>query len=74
MKLNGERSRNGPELRRRADRPAFDELYSDSDRLERLMDAVAGVSASPVWELAQRVEFPRDRTLCDVGGATGNPA
>jgi hypothetical protein len=51
--------------------PAFDELYSDPARLEQLMEGVAGVSASPLRELAERVDFSRYRTLCDVGGATG---
>ena len=52
-------------------RPMFEELYSDEDRLEQFMNAMAGVSAGPFQTLAEKFDFSKYETLCDVGGATG---
>jgi hypothetical protein len=49
----------------------FEELYSDPDRLEQFMQAMAGISMGPFMSLADRFDFSRYQTLCDVGGATG---
>jgi precorrin-6B methylase 2 len=49
----------------------FEELYSDPDRLEQFMSAMAGISQGPVHALAQKFDFSKYETLCDVGGATG---
>ena len=49
----------------------FDELYSDPDRLEQFMQAMAGVSMGPFMALAEKFDFSKYETLCDVGGATG---
>jgi hypothetical protein len=49
----------------------FEELYSDPDRLEQFMNAMAGISAGPFHALAEKFDFSRYGTLCDVGGATG---
>ena len=49
----------------------FEELYSDPDRLEQFMNAMAGISLGPFSTLAERFDFSRYKTLCDVGGATG---
>jgi predicted O-methyltransferase YrrM len=49
----------------------FDELYADEARLEQFMNAMAGLSASPFMTLAEKFEFSKYETLCDVGGATG---
>jgi hypothetical protein len=49
----------------------FEELYSDSDRLEQFMNAMAGISLGPFSALAEKFDFPKYKTLCDVGGATG---
>jgi cyclopropane fatty-acyl-phospholipid synthase-like methyltransferase len=49
----------------------FDELYSDPDRLEQFMQAMAGISMGPFMALAEKFDFSRYQTLCDVGGATG---
>jgi len=51
--------------------PMFDELYRDPQRLEEFMDAVAGISAANFAAFADRFDFSRYATLCDVGGATG---
>jgi predicted O-methyltransferase YrrM len=52
-------------------KPMFDELYSDSDRLEQFMHAMAGISMGPFHALAEVFDFSNYETLCDVGGATG---
>jgi hypothetical protein len=49
----------------------FEELYSDPDRLEQFMNAMAGISMGPFQVLAEKFDFSKYETLCDVGGATG---
>jgi precorrin-6B methylase 2 len=49
----------------------FEELYSDPDRLEQFMNAMAGISLGPFSTLAEKFDFSKHETLCDVGGATG---
>jgi O-methyltransferase domain/Dimerisation domain len=49
----------------------FEELYSEPDRLEEFMRAMAGISMGPFMALAETFDFSRYETLCDVGGATG---
>jgi predicted O-methyltransferase YrrM len=52
-------------------RPMFDQLYSDPARLQQFMNAMTGASMSGFYALAEMFEFSNRRTLCDVGGATG---
>jgi predicted O-methyltransferase YrrM len=52
-------------------KPMFDELYSDEARLEQFMDAMTGVSMGNFMALAERFDFSKYKTVCDVGGATG---
>ena len=49
----------------------FEELYSDPARLEQFMGAMAGISQGNFRELAEKFDFSRYETVCDVGGATG---
>jgi SAM-dependent methyltransferase len=49
----------------------FDELYSDPARLEQFMGAMQGISLGTFRALADRFDFSRHETVCDVGGATG---
>jgi hypothetical protein len=49
----------------------FEELYSDPDRLEQFMNAMSGISLGPFMALAEKFDFSKYSTLCDVGGATG---
>jgi O-methyltransferase domain/Dimerisation domain len=49
----------------------FEELYSDPARLEQFMGAMAGISQGNFRALAEKFDFSRYATLCDVGGATG---
>jgi SAM-dependent methyltransferase len=52
-------------------KPMFDELYSDPARLEQFMVAMQGVSLGNFHALAEKFDFSKYKTLCDVGGATG---
>ena len=47
----------------------FEELYSKPERLEQFMDAMAGISAGNFHALADKFDFSKYKTLCDVGGA-----
>jgi SAM-dependent methyltransferase len=51
--------------------PMFEELYSDPARLEQFMEAMTGVSRGNFHALAEKFDFSRYETVCDVGGATG---
>ena len=52
-------------------RGIFDELYADPVKLEQFLDAMTGLSRINFEALADKFDFSRYRTLCDVGGATG---
>ncbi len=52
-------------------KPLFETLYEDPARLEQFMGAMRGISAPNFLALAEKFDFSRIRTLCDVGGATG---
>jgi hypothetical protein len=49
----------------------FEELYSDLPRLEQFMDAMTGISRLNFEAFAEKFDFSKYQTLCDVGGATG---
>jgi hypothetical protein len=49
----------------------FEELYSDPARLEQFMAAMAGISQGNFQALADKFDFSKYETVCDVGGATG---
>lgn len=49
----------------------FEELYSDVSRLEQFMDAMTGISRINFEAFAEKFDFSKFRTLCDIGGATG---
>lgn len=49
----------------------FGELYSKPERLELFMDAMSGISAGNFQAFAEKFDFSRYHTMCDVGGATG---
>jgi predicted O-methyltransferase YrrM len=52
-------------------RSMFEKLYQEPARLEQFMDAMRGISRANFQALADRFDFSKYRTLCDVGGATG---
>lgn len=47
----------------------FEELYREPARLEQFMDAMAGISTGNFMALAEKFDFSKYKTLCDVGGA-----
>lgn len=49
----------------------FEELYAELPKLEQFMGAMTGLSRINFEALAEKYDFSRHRTLCDVGGATG---
>lgn len=49
----------------------FDKLYTDPDRLEQFVDAMAAVQAGAFQALAESFDFSPYTTVCDVGGASG---
>ena len=51
--------------------PMFAELYSRPERLEQFMDAMSGISAANLQAFAEKFDFSRYHTVCDVGGASG---
>jgi hypothetical protein len=48
----------------------FAEVYSDPARLEQFMSAMQGASLGNFRALADRFDFSRYETVCDIGGAT----
>ncbi|MBW8792613.1 MAG: methyltransferase domain-containing protein [Streptomyces sp.] len=52
-------------------RSMFEELYADPARLEQFMGAMSGISLGNFHALANAFDFSSYKTLCDVGGATG---
>jgi len=51
--------------------PMFAKLYEVPERLEQFLNAMSGISAGNFKAFAQKFDFSKYRTLCDVGGATG---
>lgn len=49
----------------------FAELYKDADGLERFIAAMTGISAPNFQAFAEKFDFSRYDSLCDVGGASG---
>lgn len=49
----------------------FAELYSKPERLEQFCDAMTGISYGNFSALAEKFDFSRYQTLCDVGGSVG---
>jgi hypothetical protein len=49
----------------------FEELYSDLPRLEQFMGAMTGLSRMNFEAFAEKFDFSKYKTLCDIGGATG---
>jgi predicted O-methyltransferase YrrM len=52
-------------------RHMFEELYREPAKLEQFMRAMEGISLGNFHALAERFDFSRYGTVCDVGGATG---
>jgi len=54
-----------------SDEPMFAKLYEAPERLEQFLNAMSGISAGNFKTFAQKFDFANYKTLCDVGGATG---
>ena len=52
-------------------KPMFEELYEDVPRLEQFLGAMTGISRGNFQALADKFDFSKYKTLCDVGGAAG---
>jgi predicted O-methyltransferase YrrM len=50
----------------------FEELYREPERLAQFMRAMSGLSAPRFAALADRFDWSRFATVCDVGGAAGD--
>ena len=57
--------------KKNSEKGIFETLYEDEARLEVFMQGMVGVSRGNVEALAEKFDFSRYKTLCDVGGATG---
>src|ERR1041385_8089781 len=49
----------------------FEELYSELPKLEQFLGAMTGLSRINFEAFAEKFDFSKFKTLCDVGGATG---
>ena len=49
----------------------FEELYAELPKLEQFLGAMTGLSRINFEAFANKFNFARFKTLCDVGGATG---
>ncbi len=49
----------------------FEELYAKPERLKQFINAMSGISTGNFAALAQKYDFSKHSTLCDVGGAAG---
>jgi len=56
---------------KRSQKPMFETLYEDPARLGQFMSAMRSFSTPNFLALAEKFDFSRFKTLCDVGGATG---
>ena len=49
----------------------FEELYAELPKLEQFMGAMTGLSRVNFEAFAEKFDFSKFKTMCDVGGATG---
>jgi hypothetical protein len=49
----------------------FEEIYAEPARLEQFLGGMTGLSRLNFEALAEKFDFRRFKTLCDIGGATG---
>jgi hypothetical protein len=52
----------------------FEALYADEQRLEEFLRAMQGVQMGNFMTLAEKIEFSKYKTYCDVGGANATLA
>lgn len=49
----------------------FEEIYAELPKLEQFMGAMTGLSRINFEAFAEKFDFSRYKSLCDIGGATG---
>jgi len=54
---------------RHGGKPLFEELYDNSAKLGQFLDAMSSIQAGNFHMLAEKFDFSRYQSLCDVGGA-----
>jgi precorrin-6B methylase 2 len=54
------------------DKPLFETLYDDEQRLEEFIAAMAGIQSGNFYAFARQFDFSGYTTHCDVGGAGAN--
>ncbi len=52
----------------------FETLYADESRLEQFLRAMQGIQMGNIMALAEKIDFGKYGTHCDVGGANGTLA
>lgn len=52
-------------------RPIFEVLYEDQAKLAQFIGAMDGISRGNFQAFAEKFDFSKYKTLCDVGGASG---
>jgi hypothetical protein len=60
--------------RKNASQGTFEAIYGGPARLEQFIDAMIGISTPNFEAFAERFDFSRYGTLCDIGGASGRLA
>lgn len=54
------------------DKPLFEAIYSNEDRLREFLHAMGGAQAGNFDHFARNFDFSKFNTHCDIGGAGGN--
>ena len=50
----------------------FEAIYSSPEQLEQFIDAMSGVASPSFFALAEKFDFSKYKSLCDVGGSGGD--
>jgi predicted RNA methylase len=51
-------------------KPVFEELYSSPEKLKAFLNAMEGIQLNNFIEFANKFDFSKYKTLCDMGGAS----
>ena len=54
------------------DKPLFEAIYANEDRLREFIHGMGGVQAGNFMQLAHEFDFSKYQTLCDIGGSGAN--
>jgi len=54
-----------------SDKPFFEAIYADQERLREFIKAMSGVQGGNFITFAKAFDFSKYKTLCDIGGAGG---